>query len=72
MSIKSLKDTSAGKSTPKQDKEKISRKLEEDKLKHQAVIRFSDLELESLDRVGLVYNGKVDNRRLREFILSKI
>lgn len=48
------------------------RKLEADKLKHQAVIRFTDKELAQLDKIGLVHNDKVDNKRLREFIISKL
>ena len=49
-----------------------ARKADEDKLKHQSVIRFTDKELSQLDKMGLVYNGKIDNKRLREFIVSKI
>jgi len=70
MSIKDLKKSS--KPPIEQEKEIVARKKEADKLKHQSVIRFTDSELEQLNNLGLVYNGKIDNKRLREFIISKI
>lgn len=75
MSIKDLKKNQHEK-PPVQDEEiktdVKARKADEDKLKHQSVIRFTDKELAIMDKMGLVYNGKIDNKRLREFIVSKI
>ena len=75
MGIKDLKKNQHEKPPVKDDTEapvKQARKADEDKLKHQSVIRFTDKELSQLDKMGLVYNGKIDNKRLREFIVSKI
>lgn len=75
MSIKDLQNKSSKKPAVKDlppIEEVKARKAENEKLKHQAIVRFNDLELEMLNKLGLVYNGKVDNKRLREFIISYI
>ena len=75
MSIKDLKKSDSKKPVvkdlPKVEEVK-TRKADSEKLKHQAIIRFTDLELEELDKLGLVYNGKVDNKRLREYIIKQL
>ena len=73
MSIKDLKKNQHEKPPIKDEIEvKQGRKEEADKLKHQSVIRFTDRELAQLDNLGLIYNGKIDNKRLREFILNQL
>lgn len=73
MSIKNLKKVPKKKlSVEDVTPTKQSRKAEEDKLKHQAIVRFTDKELVKMEALGLLRKGKVDNRELRDFIVSKL
>lgn len=82
MSIKDLKKTTMKKpsvkdiapvaATPAAPAKTSSRKAEEDKLKHQAIVRFTDKELAKMESLGLLRKGKIDNRELRDFIVSKL
>jgi len=68
MSLKDLKPSNDPKPDIREVKEVKTRKKEKDKLKHTSSVRFTDTELVELDRIGLVYNGKIDTKRLRMFI----